>query len=119
LTGDVVVEYPWFNKPLHVECKYGYGTSKQMVVKREWLTKVRGEAKGARRYPVLAIKFRDVTGGDLESAKILCINYDTWKAMMKEFSYLYLEYLSMLRQEYERKEKDNQREVMRSDYVKC
>lgn len=105
LTGDVVVKYPWW-KTLHIEAKTGYGGSKSMNVKREWFEKVRKEAKLARRYPVVALKFKGVTGGDLGSAKVICINIDTWQAMMQEIEYLYLENLARIKEDYEREEED-------------
>ena len=104
LTGDVVVKYPWWNKLLHIECKYGYGGATQLSLKRDWLVKVREEAELAKRYPILAIKFRDVMGGDRESAKVICINVDTWNAMMEEVRGLYLDYLTLLKETYEGEE---------------
>lgn len=102
LTGDVVVFYPWWpNRPLHIECKYGYGSSKSMRIQRDWLVKVREEAELARRYAALALKFRDVTSGDRESAKVICFNFDTWKKMMREFSLVYSEYLTLLEERFE------------------
>jgi len=106
LTGDITVKYPWWNKLLHIEAKFGYGGSKSMSVKRVWFEKVRKEAELARRYPIVALKFRDVTGGDVESAKVICINIDTWLQMMQEISYLYAENLSRIKEDYE-KENDN------------
>ena len=105
LTGDITVKYPWL-KMLHIEAKFGYGGSKSMSLKREWFEKVRAEAKLANRYPVVAIKFRDVTGGDIESAKVICINIDVWEKMMREISYLYAENLARIKEDYER-EGDN------------
>lgn len=102
LTGDVVVKLPWFNKMFHIECKTGYGSSRTLSLKREWFTKVRQEAKLANRYPVVAIKFKGVTGGDRGSAMVLCINVDTWKKMMKELEYMYLELLSKYDEEYKK-----------------
>jgi len=102
LTGDVVVRLPWLSKMLHIEAKTGYGGSKSMNIKREWFTKVRQEAKLARRYPIVALKFKGVTGGDLGSAKVICINIDTWLAMMQEISYLYVENLARIKEDYER-----------------
>jgi len=104
LTGDVVVSYPWFRKPFHIECKYGYGGNTSMSVKRDWFVKVRREARLVNRTPVVAIKYRDVTGGDRESARVICINLDDWKKLMKELEYLYAEYLSLLKDNYEREE---------------
>ena len=100
LTGDVVTRYPWWNKPLHIECKYGYGGSKSMSIKREWIEKVRKESQLNHRYPILAIKFRDVTSGDLASAKVICIDLETWKDLMQEIEYLYLEYLALLEKQF-------------------
>ena len=103
LTGDVIVPIKWLSRPLHIECKYGYGGSKSMSVKREWLQKVRKEADNCRRYPALAIKFRDATS-DPESAKVICFNFDTWKQILKEFEYIYLEYLAMLKEQYDERD---------------
>lgn len=105
LTGDVVVKYPWW-KMLHIEAKTGYGGSKSMNVKRNWFEKVRREAKLANRYPVVALKFKGVTGGDLGSAKVICINVDTWLKMMQEIEYLYMENLSRIKEDYEKEEED-------------
>lgn len=105
LTGDITKKYPWW-KMLHIEAKTGYGGSKSMNVKREWFEKVRREAKLANRYPIVALKFKGVTGGDLGSAKVICINIDTWQAMMQEIEYLYLENLARIKEDYEKEEKD-------------
>lgn len=100
LTGDLVGRYPWFTKSFKGESKVGYGTSKQMTLKREWLTKVREQALIDNKYPALIIKFNDVTGGDIGSATAICINLDTWNAMMKDLAELYEEYLVMLDKHY-------------------
>lgn len=106
LTGDVVLFYPWWsNRKLHVECKYGYGTSKSMRIQRKWFTKVREEAELARRYPAVALKFRDVTGGDIGSAKVICFNFDTWQDMMQDLEQLYDEYLELLERKFEHNHK--------------
>ena len=99
--GDVVVKYPWFKWPIVVECKYGYGGNKSMSVKREWFTKVRMEAELSNRYPMIALKFRDVTGGDRESAKVICVNLDVWKQLMNQIQFLFTDYISRLEKEFE------------------
>lgn len=106
LTGDALLAYSWLSKLLHIECKYGYGGSKSLSLKRDWIEKVREEARRARRYPALALKFRDVTGGDRESARLICFDLETWKAITKEIEYLYLDYLNLLKKDYERKENE-------------
>ena len=95
LTGDLIRYYPWWFKKIHIECKYGYGTSKSMRIQRDWFVKVREEAELCNRYPAVAIKFRDVTGGDIESAKVICFNIDTWIQMMEEISLLYSDHLAL------------------------
>jgi len=104
LTGDVVTKLPWLNKSLHLECKYGYGGSKSMTIKREWFTKVREEAANANRLPAVAIKFKGVTGGDIESASLICFNLDTWERITKELNYLYEDYLGLLEAQFKEQE---------------
>ncbi len=100
LTGDLEGRYPWFTKAFKGEGKVGYGTSKQMTVKREWFTKVREQAGLDNKYPAVILKFNDVTGGDIGSATVICFNMDTWSSMMKDLDELYQEYLVMLNQHY-------------------
>jgi hypothetical protein len=101
LTGDVLLSYPWWHQAIIAECKYGYGSSKSMRIQRKWFTKVRKEAENSRRLPCVALKFRDVTGGDIESAKVICFNLDIWQEMMQEVALIYSEYLSMLDEKFE------------------
>ncbi len=96
LSSDLVGKYPWWVKSLRGEAKYGYGGQKQMAVKREWFTKNRKEALEAHGLPCLLIKFRDVMGGDRESAKVICFNFDTWIKMMEELEEIWEEYLEIL-----------------------
>lgn len=101
LTGDVTGKYPWFAKLLKAENKVGYGTSKQITVKREWFTKVREQAQLDNKYPVVLLKFDDVTGGDIGSAKVICINFDTWNSLMEDLEDLYIHYLKLLEKDFE------------------
>lgn len=96
LTGDNRGSYPWWHKELKGEAKFGYGSSKQMQLKREWFSKVREEAAVDNKYPVVLLKFTDVTQGDLGSAKVICFNFDVWNEMMAELEELYNEYLLLL-----------------------
>lgn len=96
LGSDMVGRYPWWTKNLRGEAKYGYGGSKQMTLKRGWITKNREEAAAARDWPCLVLKFKGVTGGDIESAKLICFNFDTWLAMMYELQELYEENIKLL-----------------------
>lgn len=100
LTGDLEGTYPWFTKAIKGEAKVGYGTSKQMQLKREWFTKVREQAKADNKYPVVIVKFDDVTGGDLGSAVAVCINMDTWNTMMSDIERLNDEYIALLNKHY-------------------
>jgi len=108
LTGDVVVSYPWFSKPLHIECKFGYGGEKSLTLKRDWFTKARREAKLARRVPAILVKFKGVHGGKdtRESAVIVCMNLDTWEGLMREVEYLYLDNLSRIDEDFKGRDKN-------------
>lgn len=57
LTGDVILEFPAFPKKFRVECKVGYGGSKQLTVKKEWFDKIIEEAKSSYSIPLIACKF--------------------------------------------------------------
>jgi hypothetical protein len=100
LTGDLEGRYPWFTRAFKGEGKVGYGTSKQMTLKREWFTKVREQAEADNKYPAVVIKFNDVTGGDIGSATAICFNVDTWNKMMADLDELYAEYLTLLDKYY-------------------
>ena len=100
LVGDVVVTPPWLSRPILFECKYGYGGSSQMTLRREWFTKIREQAAGARRFPAVALKFRDVTSGDIGSAKVICFNLDTWEKIVEEINDLYMQYLTLLEKDF-------------------
>lgn len=100
LTGDVVVKLPWLQKEIQIEAKYGYGGSENMNIKREWFTKIREEANRARRYPAVALKFRDVST-DRETAKVICFNFDTWLEICKEIEYLYLDLLQRIKKDFD------------------
>jgi len=96
--SDVVGVYPWWNKEIRGECKYGYGTDKSMSVKREWITKIREEAKESRAFPCLLIKFKNVRD-DPNTAKLICFNFDTWIELMEEVNDVYEELLERLENE--------------------
>ena len=104
LTGDVVGRYPWWSKGFKGECKVGYGTSKQMTFKRLWITKNREEAELDHKWPCIILKFNNVTSGDLESAKVIGFNWDTWGEMMQEIEELYAENLHLREQLYYQQE---------------
>jgi hypothetical protein len=97
ITGDLLGRYPWW-KDLKAEAKFGYGTSKKMNLKREWLVKIREQASRSRQYPCLLLKFKGVTGGDLESAKLIAFDLETWKKMMEQLGDLWAHYLTLLEQ---------------------
>ena len=102
LMGDLTGRYPWFKKLIKAENKVGYGTSKQITLKREWILKNREQANLDSKYPCLIFKFDDVTGGDLGSAKVIAFNIDTWNEMMSDIQDIYEQYLKLLEEEYNR-----------------
>jgi hypothetical protein len=106
LTGDLQGHYPWFRRDFRLEAKVGYGTSKQMTLKREWFTKIRDQAALDNKYPAVVIKFNDVTGGDIGSATAICFNLDVWNQLMSDIKELNDEYTVLL-EKYYGKEKEN------------
>jgi len=57
LQADVVAEFVGFPRKFRFEAKVGYGGSKQLTVKKEWIDKIIQEAKNSNAIPVLACKF--------------------------------------------------------------
>ena len=106
LMGDLSGHYNWFKKKFLGEGKFGYGGSKQLTLKREWITKNREQAVLNNSYPTLLLKFSDVTSGD-GSAKLICFNFDTWNQMMSDVQELYENYLKLVEKDFLRKEKEN------------
>lgn len=63
LCGDLIVYFPGFSKKFRIEAKTGYGGSKQLTIKKEWLDKIGEEAKNTYSIPALAGKFLDARSG--------------------------------------------------------
>jgi len=101
LMGDVHGRYPFFKKSFKGENKTGYGTSKQITIKREWVTKNREQSALDNKYPCLLLKFNNVTGGDIGSAKLICFNFDTFNLMMADMNEIYEQYLKYVQLEYD------------------
>lgn len=75
LQGDVVAKFTGFPKKFRFECKTGYGGSKQLAVKKEWLDKISEEAKNANSYPAVACKF---TGAKQGTKYFIILDIDTF-----------------------------------------
>lgn len=101
LKGDVLGRYPWWCRPLRAEAKYGYGTSRQMQLMREWVEKIREQSDGSDSLPCLLLKFKNVTTGD-PSAKLIAFDLETWNRMMAMLEEFWVEHLKLLEAEYER-----------------
>lgn len=68
LTGDISGEIKFFPKKLKGECKVGYsnnkaGEAKSISLKKEWIDKIREEAKLNYSFPFFAGKFENVREG--------------------------------------------------------
>jgi hypothetical protein len=57
LLGDVKGKFDFTNLPIFIEAKTGYGGSKQFVIKKEWLDKIKEEANTSFGIGLLAGKF--------------------------------------------------------------
>lgn len=79
--GDVYIDFPFLEKPILAECKFGYGGETQVSVKREWVQKIIDEAKIADRYPALIFKFKGARG---QSSKMIAFDWDTFVKIMTD-----------------------------------
>ena len=57
LQGDVRAVFQGLRRPFKFEAKVGYGGSKQLTIKKEWLDKIKEEASNDYSIPALACKF--------------------------------------------------------------
>jgi len=63
LRGDVKGNFNFMTKPILVEAKTGYGGSKQLTIKKEWLDKIKEEADTVYGIPILVCKFLNARVG--------------------------------------------------------
>ena len=63
LTGDIVGTVPTISTNFKVEAKVGYGGKKQFGLKKEWIDKIKEEAKQTYGFPFLIGKFSGATSG--------------------------------------------------------
>ena len=57
LQGDIRAVFEGLSRAFKFEAKVGYGGSKQLTVKKEWIDKIIEEAKNDYSIPALACKF--------------------------------------------------------------
>lgn len=63
LRGDVKGKFNFSKRPVLIEAKTGYGGSKQLTVKKEWLDKIKQEADTSFGIPILVCKFSNARKG--------------------------------------------------------
>ncbi len=63
LTGDIMGIIVSMPRKFKIECKVGYGGSKQFVLKKEWLDKIKQEAGNYYSIPLLMGKFSGAKEG--------------------------------------------------------
>lgn len=81
LTGDITGEVNFLPKKLKIECKVGYGGSKQMALKKEWLDKVLEESRLAVSTPMLMGKFSGARSG---VKYFVVFDFDTFVEIFKK-----------------------------------
>jgi hypothetical protein len=64
LTGDIRGTIQGFPLRLKIEAKCGYGGEKQFALKREWINKIRAEAKDNLSFPLVMGKFSGARKSD-------------------------------------------------------
>jgi len=92
LSGDVKGKVPFLSKEFNIEAKTGYGGSKQLAVKKEWLDKVREEAENAYAIPLLACKFSNARKG---VKHFICMDFEAFADIMEEANKLYEDFIRL------------------------
>jgi hypothetical protein len=64
-----------------IECKTGYGGSKQITIKREWFDKIRQESENSYSVPLLALKFSGVMEKNT-TKHVIAMDFDTFVMIM-------------------------------------
>jgi len=80
LVSDVKGKFNFLPRPIRIECKVGYGGSKQMTIKKEWLDKVKEEADSAYSFSMLMGKFSGAREG---TKHFVVIDLNTFIDIMK------------------------------------
>jgi hypothetical protein len=81
LQGDIKATFEGVPQPFRIEAKVGYGGSKQMTIKKEWLDKIKEEASNSYSIPALACKF----SGARKSSGVqymVVLDFDTFVEIM-------------------------------------
>ena len=81
LQGDVRAIFEGLSRPFKFENKVGYGGSKQLTVKKEWLDKIIKEASNDYSIPALACKFSGARKKDGVQYFII-LDFDTFCDIM-------------------------------------
>ena len=75
LTGDIIGKAENVPFAIKLEAKFGYGGSKQLTIKKEWLDKISKEAFATRDLPALVARFKNARDGVEE---FVCMDIDTF-----------------------------------------
>jgi hypothetical protein len=86
LAGDIVGMIPGLPKELRGEAKVGYGGSKQMAFRREWLEKIREEAAGTYSIPLVLGKFSGARG---DSKHFVALDFKAFAEIARLIKELY------------------------------
>ncbi len=82
LQGDVRAKFKGLNKRSRIECKVGYGGDTQLTVKKQWIDKIKEEAKNSYSYPALACKFLGARKADGIKYFVI-LDLDTFSELME------------------------------------
>jgi len=85
LTSDVRGKVKSISKSFKVECKTGYGGSKQFALKKAWLDKIKMEADASYSIPILMGKF----AGAKEGSKVfMTMDVEVFALLVNEITRL-------------------------------
>jgi Holliday junction resolvase len=83
LTGDITGSVDGIRKKFKIECKVGYGGSKQLTLKKEWIDKIILEAKEILAIPLVIGKFSGARSG---TQVFVVLDIDTFAYLINELS---------------------------------
>lgn len=101
LAGDISGHIPSIGRTFRAEAKVGYGGAKQLAVKREWLEKIREEAKGTQSIPMLICKFSGAHG---TSKQFVAFDFQAFAELIEQVDKLHRSEIALLEEVEQLKE---------------
>ena len=96
LRGDVKGNFNFIPQPILIEAKTGYGGSRQLTIKKDWLDKMKAEADTMYGISLLACKFLDARSG---VKNFIVMDMDDFLNLISNAEDIYTELLELISKE--------------------